>query len=404
MKYEKITAHSQIYSVIITNSRAEALRKSSQEQATARVYDNGFIGTAGQIGPYDAGELFKRAQDKLSAGIPYPCMLGHETRKEDAFKHIIQPARFLPEIKELLFRLRESCPDFIFSNRINLRESEKHYTNSEGAQLDYRGNSINFSIVIKDKNSSNIMDGSYNCLTDFYDGEGVIKDIVKFTQAYKKQVELPERELPVILDLSLIGMFINDFSGERYAAGAGILRDKLHKKTFSENFSLLLDSRSMPHTCFFDAEGTVKEKDKFYLVKEGAVSGMLTTKRTADKYGLPLSGSAAAAFDGVPYAGMGGLTLGKKALNIADILKGQGIFVAMSSGGDMTGSGDIGMPVQLAFLYEDGELIGRLPELMLSGNIFEILNQGFIGCAQTGPFCYSEEPVIACRMNVGQIK
>lgn len=76
----------------------------------------------------------------------------------------------------------------------------------------------------------------------------------------------------------------------------------------------------------------------------------------------------------------------------------------MSSGGDMTGSGDIGMPVQLAFLYEDGELIGRLPELMLSGNIFEILNQGFIGCAQTGPFCYSEEPVMACRMNVGQIK
>ena len=55
MKYEKITAHSQIYSVIITNSQAEALRKSSQEQATARVYDNGFIGTAGQIGPYDAG-------------------------------------------------------------------------------------------------------------------------------------------------------------------------------------------------------------------------------------------------------------------------------------------------------------------------------------------------------------
>jgi len=49
-------------------------------------------------------------------------------------------------------------------------------------------------------------------------------------------------------------------------------------------------------------------------------------------------------------------------------------------------------------------MIGRLPELMLSGNIFEILNQGFIGCAQTGPFCYSEEPVMACRMNVGQIK
>lgn len=404
MKCESITSYSTVYSVSIANSQVEALRKSSQEQATVRVYDKGFIGTAGQIGSYDTEELFKRAQDKLSNGIPYPCMLSGEVRKEDTFKQIIQPARFLPEIKELLFRLRESCPGFIFSNRINLRESRKHYTNSEGAQLDYRGNSMNFSIVIKDKASSNIMDGSYNCLTDIYDGDGIVKDIVKFTRAYKNQVELPKRELPVILDLSLVGMFINDFSGERYAAGAGILREKLNKKTFSEKFSLLLDSGSMPHACFFDAEGTVKEKDRFYLVKDGVVLGMLTTKRTADKYGLPLSGSAAAAFDGVPYAGAGGLTLGNKALNIAGVLKGQGIFVAMSSGGDMTGNGDVGMPVQLAFLYEDGELIGRLPELMLSGNIFEIFNQGFIGCAQTGPFCYSEEPVMACRMNVRQVK
>lgn len=404
MKYESITAYSQVYSISIINSEAAALRKSSQEQATVRIYDDGFIGVAGQIGPYDTNELFKRARDKLSMGIPYPCILDTGLRKEDMFKEIIHPAGYLPEIKGLLSRLRESCPDFIFSNKINLNESQKHYTNSDGSQLDYRGNSINFSIVIKDKYSSNIMDGSYNCLMNSYDGDGVIRDIIKFTKAFKKQVELPETELPVILDLSLIYMFLKDFVGDRYAAGAGILSKKLNQKIFNSKFNLLLDNKSAPHICFFDAEGTVRKQGGFYLVKDGVISGMLTTKRTANKYGLPLSGSASASFDGVPYAGKEGLTLKETASNIADIIKGRGIYVAMSSGGDMTGNGDVGMPVQLAFLYEDGELIGRLPELMLSGNIFTILNEDFIGCAHTGPFSYSEEPVMASMMHVQQVE
>ena len=66
----------------------------------------------------------------------------------------------------------------------------------------------------------------------------------------------------------------------------------------------------------------------------------------------------------------------------------------------MLRNGDVGMPVQLAFLYEDGRLLGRLPELMLSGNIFRLLNEDFIGCAQEGPFNYSEEPLMACNMRV----
>mgnify|MGYP007022601007 FL=1 len=49
MQYESITTHSQRYSVSITNSQAEALLKSSQEQATVRVYEHGRIGVAGQM-------------------------------------------------------------------------------------------------------------------------------------------------------------------------------------------------------------------------------------------------------------------------------------------------------------------------------------------------------------------
>ena len=54
MEYESIEAYSQLYSVSIANSRAEALFKGSREQATVRVYDSGRIGVAGQMGKYDS--------------------------------------------------------------------------------------------------------------------------------------------------------------------------------------------------------------------------------------------------------------------------------------------------------------------------------------------------------------
>ena len=44
----------------------------------------------------------------------------------------------------------------------------------------------------------------------------------------------------------------------------------------------------------------------------------------------------------------------------------------------MTTTGDLGIPVQMAFLLKDGKFVGRLPELMLSGNVFDILGKDFV--------------------------
>ena len=49
MEYESIEANSQLYSVSIANSRAEALFKGSREQATVRVYDSRRGWSDGQI-------------------------------------------------------------------------------------------------------------------------------------------------------------------------------------------------------------------------------------------------------------------------------------------------------------------------------------------------------------------
>ena len=176
-------------------------------------------------------------------------------------------------------------------------------------------------------------------------------------------------------------------------SGTSLLKGRLGEKVFNEKFSLLTDRTPRNRGCypFFDAEGTVKEGDKFYFVKEGVFEGLATCKRTAQQFSLPLSGTAASSFDSVPAAGFGGVTVANTHAKLSDIVKGKAVYVAVTSGGDMTPDGTLGLPVMLAYLYEDGKLLGTLPEFSLSGSLFDVFGKDYLGAAENDIFSFANK-------------
>ena len=87
--------------------------------------------------------------------------------------------------------------------------------------------------------------------------------------------------------------------------------------------------------------------------------------------------------------------------SLKTLVRGKAIYIAVTSGGDMTPSGDVGLPVLAAFVYEDGKLLGRLPEFSLSANIFDLLGKDLIGVAKNDAFAYADETLIVanCKIN-----
>lgn len=166
-----------------------------------------------------------------------------------------------------------------------------------------------------------------------------------------------------------------------YTAGASLLSGKLGEKCFSEKFTFGDDRNAATHpgSCFFDAEGTVRPEDRGLLVQNGTLAALATTKNSAALFGLPVSGHAHAAYDGVPSLGMNGLYVAKTAESIAQIVPGKAVYVMSASGGDYTPSGHYATPVQMAYLVENGTVVGRLPELNISGDFFTILGEDYLG-------------------------
>ena len=376
MEYEIIRREETGYSVSVAASEVTSFRKNFNQTTTVRVYENGCIGIAGAVGKADLSALQKEAAENLKKGIAYPCDLSGGVRHDPAPKEILPVGGIVSAFGELMQELRERAPGYLFGNKINLSYETVTYENSVGARYESHDASIEYALTIKDKKSANIMDMVYGKRAFSYDKDAVVSEVLEMIAAYENPVPMPAEKLPVVIDAGAVAPLLSHFVAEMYGSGASLLSGKLGQKVFGDRVSVLID-RNPPYTGrFFDAEGVVFPEGKFYLVKDGVFCGAFTTKRSAQLFSLPVSGTAGSQYDGVPGVTFTGLRFENTAEGYA--AAGDAIYVVYASGGDMTTTGDLGIPVQMAFFMRDGKFVGRLPELMLSGNVFDILGKDFV--------------------------
>lgn len=392
MKKETIVYSCSDRCINIVAGEVESLRINNDLTNTVRVYDGGNIGVEGKLGNADLDQLTQAATAKLAQSIAYP-----ETHDQplvmhvDATKPIFDPHDFVPATAKLLKRLSEENPDFLFNNKVQLNSSQTHYTNSDGTDLLYKGNQYLISLSIKYKGSANIMDEFYGCESDYFDEDQIAADVKQQCDAFlNKLPQIEEDEVTVIGDIEPLQYAVQHLLAEMYFNNASIFNGKLGQKVFSDKFSLLIDtdpSRQI-NLNFFDAEGVVNKDFTHYLVEDGVLKRLITCKKTAAMYNTENLGSASAPYNGVPTLGAAGFTVKKTPKTLAELASGKALYLSVTSGGDMTPSGDVAMPALVAYLVEDGKLVGRLPEFTVTANLFDIFGDGYIGTTEHGFYTF----------------
>ncbi len=383
MEKEKLVSKKESYSVNVTAGKADSLRKIVTSFTTVRAYVGGFIGISGGMGKVDEKKLEKDAETALTRKIPYPCNLFSDKQSVDETKEIVSPDKFVSTCSSLLARIEKELPSCTASNKISLEYSKHEYANSKGADLRYAGNNMTVALSFKDKKSANIMDFFYGSYGNTYNEDDCVSDCKTLGEAFLNKVELPSKALPVAFETGTIPMMLlGDMIAENYCMGAGKLAGKLNQKLFSEKLTLAVKRGLYKNVSerFYDDEGVI---DCFYkLINRGEFKGILTNKRSAAMFKFPLSSSAAApTFDAVPSYGGTGLRVLPTAAKATEIAR-DFIYAATTSGGDVAPDGKVGLPLQLAYLVKDGKIVGRLPEMNLSANIFELLGDAYLGTAK----------------------
>ncbi len=374
----------------VTAGQIDSYRELEKTTGTVRVYENGCIGTAGCLGEPNEETLTAQAKEALSFGISYPCNLEGAAEIEELHDRVIIPVpELIPAMKDFLGRLGTQCPKMAFSNKIRLVHGRTEYRNSLGRHLLSSGGYLSIELIGQNRGSGNLFDMVFSWQGEQFDPEMILAEFKRQYDAFYTPADIEPGRWPVVaMPQDLFGTNIQHFVGDLYAAGASLLSGKLGEKVFSGKLTFCDDMNpdTSFETCFFDAEGCTAKDYRPILVENGVLKGLLTTKKTAEQYGLPNSGTADAPYDGVPSVGFHSCYLAKTADTLKELAPGKAVFMMIASGGDTTPDGHFATPVQLAFLLEDGKLTGRLPEISIGGNFFDMLGKDYIGTVYDWPF------------------
>lgn len=409
MEKEYLIEKSNVITLNITDGKVDSYREKEESHTTVRVYEQGRIGVAGALGVADFSELEKQAVEKLSEGIPYPCKLNKGVKKSIIrSKAIVETAKLMSTSKRLAKKIATACPRFLINGKTQVSQNGGSYENSQDTKLAFENNAFQVFLQMKDKDSSNIADAYYGASVSRYGKvteDKIVNDVKTLHDAFFwEKVTLPDGKYPVIVEAyDVLGNAVKDFIAEYYVSGGSLFSGKLGQKIFNENFSLAVDRNPVTNrsASFYDAEGEIAKEYRASLIENGVFKNVLNTKNTATMFNLPLAKTSAAPYDGVPSIGLPGLYLKRTAQNLAELLgEEKAIYIAITSGGDMTTEGVVGMPVQLAFLVEKGKITKRLTDFSAGGNIKEMLGEDFVGVSAKGVFDAPEDEVLVTKMNI----
>lgn len=392
-----------------TDGKVDSYREKDETQATVRAYENGVIGIAGALGDPDFSALEKQAEAKLGDGIPYPCNLNKGVKKSIIRnKPIVAEQDIVRISKRLTKKLAAACPRFLINGKTQSSHCSGSYKNTQDTELSYENNAFQVFLQVKDKDSSNIADAYYGVSVSRYGRvteNKIVNDVKTLHDAFfGETVTLPDGKYPVVVaPYDVFSTIAKDFVAEYYVSGGSLFNGKLGERIFNEKLSVAADRNPVTNhsSVFYDAEGEIAKNYRAPIIEKGVFKNVLTNKNTSAMFNLPLSKTTEAPYDGVPVLSFPGLFVQSTAPDLKTLLGAEkAIYIAITSGGDITTEGVVGMPVQLAFLVENGKVTKRVSDFSASGNIKEMLGEDFVGVSKRDIFDASENEVLVTRMNV----
>ena len=192
----------------------------------------------------------------------------------------------------------------------------------------------------------------------------------------ERTVGLATKAMPVIFSprasYVLLMSLLMGINGKSVLKGDSPLAGRLGEKIASERFSLVDDGTIdyAPASGPWDGEGVPRRRTE--IIKGGVLSSFLYDLDTAGKAGTTSTGHG-------PGCGTSNVIIPPGELPLAQMVKGtpEGLLVehVMGMGQSNIMNGDFSVNLSLAYKIENGEIVGRVKDVMMAGNIYDALKR-----------------------------
>jgi len=407
-------------SVQFEANRLKHIQSKQSKSVALRIVKQGKIGHAATTKLTDSQDLVSMAVETAQFGMPakfeFPSSASYP--KIEVFDPGVEsvPIETMVNLgEELIAAVTNHTPGIVCEAGIARGTVSTQIMNSRGGQADYKQSIFGLGIegsLIRGTDMLFVGESESSC-HPLLQSDGVAKMVVQQLELAKNQASIPTRPLPVIFTpngvaSALISPLMAAFNGKVVLEGASPLGNRLGQQVFDEKLWLWDDPTIpyQPESRPCDDEGVPSQRTP--LIERGIVANFLYDLQTAGQANSQSTGNGSrnggltspspSAFIISP-----GNTTFEEMVN--DIKEGLVIEQLMGAEQGNILGGEFSGNVLLGYKIENGKIVGRVKDTMVSGNIYQILKQiaaigseaKWVGGSLNTPHLYCSSLSVAAR-------
>ncbi|OGI20614.1 MAG: hypothetical protein A3B68_08655 [Candidatus Melainabacteria bacterium RIFCSPHIGHO2_02_FULL_34_12] len=379
--------------VIFTANELKQLDSQYTEGISLRLIKNKKLGFSARYGKYDLDEMIKEAltisEYSPEVNFEFPEKADNNSKNNERVCLVPAPTStidlnlFKTKGENIIDIVQNKTKGTLIDVVFELSHQNEILKNSKDLMTNFNKILYSFSVNLRETNENDFIE-IYTAVTEeqIPDYLSYLQEILTLYSFAKKHSDIKSGKCPVLFTQralkDLLDIIESALNGKMVNERSSPWHDKLGKKVLSEKITLKQDPGFGFMARGYDDEGN--EIKKMNLVTNGILENFYFDLITAGR-GMPRHAPTGNGFKPSlalpPEPSLLNLILspGKKSLD--EIIKSidYGLMVDQTMGGLSTNiSGNMSLNIDMGFLIEKGEIKGRVKDTMISGNIYNALN------------------------------
>lgn len=388
------------------NFEANQLKTSKVEETAGiavRVIKDGRLGFSASSDLTATDKLVRNALESAAYGDQVPLVFpgpqpGSGVRTFDATIADLPVARMVEIGQEIIAYLRDIDPDVLLNVTLRRGINQATIRNQAGTDVAFSRSPFSLQVEVNRVKGDDIlimfdMLGVTVWDTDYMLPVRRLGD--KLRQAQQISTLAPGR-MPVLFSPTgtlVLGLpLMEGVDGKNVYKGISPMAGKVGEKLFDEKLTLVDDGTldGKFGSAAYDDEGVPHRRT--VLIGDGVLNGFLYDLKTAAQSGVESTGNGSRGLFNQPNPAPTNLIIAPGETLLADMIAGidEGLLVqdVLGLGQGNVLSGAFSNPIALGFKIEKGEIVGRVKDVSIAGNVYEVL-QNIAAVSRENDWIYS---------------
>ncbi len=366
--------------------------KTSKVEETAgvavRVVKNGQLGFAASSDLTATDKLVRNVLestaygDKVSLTFPGP-QPGPKVRTFDAAIADLPVTRMVEIGLEVIAYLREIDSDVLLDVTLNRGINQATIRNHAGADVAFKRSPFSLSIELHRVKGDDILIMADMIGTTVWEANYMLpaRRLGDKLQKSQQISPLTSGRMPVLFSPTgalVLGLpLMEGINGKNVYKGISPMAGKVGKKLFDAKLTLVDDGTldGKFGSAAYDDEGVPHLRN--ILIGEGVLNGFLYDLKTAAQSGVESTGNGSRGLFNQPNPAPTNLIIAPGETPLAEMIAGidEGLLVeeVLGLGQGNVLSGAFSNPIALGFKIEKGEIVGRVKDVSIAGNVYDVL-------------------------------